>query len=166
MRTRLGARIAVVMVTAVMMLTAVSTASAANIGQEGCTPGFWKNNPGAWEEYSPTQTVRSVFSAAPAPDADDTLMEALQGGGGAVHILLRASVASFLNAAHEGIGYPYRRYAEPGMLHEQIQAALASGDRARMLALADWLDETNNLGCPLKADEATEKKGKPKKKGK
>jgi hypothetical protein len=162
MRFRFGARVVVVLAFAAMMLTAVSAASAANIGEQGCSPGFWKNNPGAWEEYSPTQTVSSVFSAAPAPDADDTLMEALQGGGGEVHILLRASVAAFLNAAHEGIGYPYRRFAEPGMLHAQIQAALRSGDRARMLALAGWLDATNNLGCPLKADEAGHKKGKKK----
>jgi hypothetical protein len=166
MRSRFAARVVVVLATAVMMLTAASTGSAVNIGDEGCTPGFWKNNPGAWEGYSPTQTVSSVFSAAPAPDADDTLMEALQGGGGAVHILLRASVAAFLNAEHEGIGYPYRRFAEPGMLHAKIQAALASGDRATMLELASWLDAANNLGCPLKADEATQKAGKKQKTGK
>jgi hypothetical protein len=158
--TRFGARLVVVLAIAVMMLTAVSTGSATNSGKQGCSPGFWKNNPGAWEGYSPTQKVSSIFSAAPAPDANDTLMQALQGGGGSVHILLRAGVAAFLNAEHEGVGYPYRRYAEPGLLHYYIQAALKSGNSQRMLDLAGVLDKANNLGCPLKADEATKKKGK------
>jgi hypothetical protein len=165
MTVRNGTRLAVVLAIAVMMLTAVATGSATNAGKQGCTPGFWKQNPGQWQGYTPTQKVSSVFSAAPAPYANWTLMDALQGGGGpgvggATQILLRASVAAFLNAEHEGVGYPYRRYADPGRMHYYIQAALRSGNRDQMLVLADVLDKANNLGCPLKADEATKKKTK------
>ena len=78
MQSRFGARVVVVLAIAVMMLTAVSTGSATNSGKQGCTPGFWKNNPGAWQGYVPTQKVSSLFSAAPTPDANDTLMQALQ----------------------------------------------------------------------------------------
>jgi hypothetical protein len=153
-------RVAVAVGAVAFGLVAATSAPATKISNNGCTPGFWKNNPGQWDGYSPSQKVKTVFSAAPAPDRNDTLMEALQGGGGATHILLRASVAAFLNAEHEGVGYPFRRYANPGFLHVHIQGALRSGDRERMLDLAEVLDDANNLGCPLKADEATKKKGK------
>jgi hypothetical protein len=58
-------------------------------------------------------------------------------------------VAAFLNAAHEGLGYPYRRFEEPGNMWAAIDAALASGDRATMINLAAVFDAANNLGCPL-----------------
>ena len=31
-------------------------AGAVNIGNEGCTPGYWKNHQDNWEEYKPTDT--------------------------------------------------------------------------------------------------------------
>jgi len=64
-------------------------------------------------------------------------------------LLLHHAVAAYLNAAHEGLGYPYRRFGEPGDLRDAINSALASGDRATMLELKDKLDAANNLGCPL-----------------
>ena len=138
------------------------SASAVRIGDdEGCTPGFWKNNPGAWEEYSPNQTLGSVFviPAEFSELADDTLLEALSYGGGSSDIdkartLLRQAVAAVLNAAHEGIGYPYRRDAAPLMIISSVNAALASGNTTTMENLKDTLAEANELGCPLSADEA------------
>ena len=62
---------------------------------------------------------------------------------------MRASVAAYLNAAHEGVGYPLRRFDEPGEMKNMINTALASGSRAQMLDLAKKLDMYNNLGCPL-----------------
>ncbi len=50
-----------------------------------------------------------------------------------------------LNAAHDGLGYPLRR----GQIIRSVNAALASGDRTRILELARELDRMNNLGCPL-----------------
>ncbi len=89
---------------------------------------------------------------------DLSLKEALAGGGGkgvagAELILARAATAAFLNAAHEGVGYPWRRYAE-GLdgrppLVQTVNTALRSGDRDTMLTLAQKLDADNNLGCPL-----------------
>ena len=143
-------------------LLSVPSASAVNIGDEGCTPGFWKNHPTIWEEYTPATTVGSVwnFGAAPAEVAayaNTTFLDALEAGGGsglegATKILMRASVAAYLNAAHEGVGYPFRRLTappEPGGMQPLIDAALASGDRDQMLALATLLDNTNNLGSPF-----------------
>ena len=83
-----------------------------------------------------------------------TFLDALQGGGGpglngAVKILLRAAVAADLNAAHEDVGYPYRRLQDPFRIQSQVNAALHSLDRQTMLDLAAVLDAANNLGCPL-----------------
>jgi hypothetical protein len=81
---------------------------------------------------------------------DTTLLDALSlrggpGTRGAAEILLRAAVASLLNAAHPDIDYP-RTTAE---IIADVNAALASLDRATILALARELDADNNLGCPL-----------------
>jgi hypothetical protein len=133
-------------------------AAAVNIGNEGCTPGYWKNHTTNWEEYSSGTLVGSVFDFSGAPSAvaayaDTTFEEALRlkGGSGldgATQILLRAAVAATLNAAHEGLGYPLRRGGADGIF-AQVNAALASGDRQTMLDLARYLDSLNNLGCPL-----------------
>ncbi|WP_109474231.1 hypothetical protein [Ornithinimicrobium cavernae] len=143
---------------AALTVSLVPSAMAENIGHEGCTPGYWKNHTDNWEETSPSMTVGNLYSAAPASVSGSTLASALNGGGGpgvdgAASILARASVASWLNAAHEGLGFPWRRY-EAGLdgrtaLVAAVNAAFASSDRATMLALADTLDADNNLGCPL-----------------
>lgn len=123
-------------------------------GTEGCTPGYWKNHTRSWSGtgYSPSQTVVSVFSGASAfPSlAGQTLLQALQGGGGpgtlgAAKILLRAATAALLNAASSGVDYP-RTSAQ---IISDVNAALASNNRDTMLALASALDRDNNLGCPL-----------------
>lgn len=133
-------------------------AQANRIGNEGCTPGYWKNHQNNWEEYAPSTVVGNVFhfSDAPAPVAayaGKTFVQALRlkggpGLDGATQTLLRAAVAATLNAAHEGLGYPLRRFVDGGIV-DQVNAALASGDRQEMLELAAYLDQLNNLGCPL-----------------
>jgi hypothetical protein len=130
---------------------------------EGCTPGFWKNHTSVWQEYSPNQTIGSVFAGAPEPYASMTLLQGLnlQGGGGvagAQEILLRAAVAALLNAAYdsadgEHLQFPWRRNdvgvnGEPPLI-PTVNAALTSGSRSTILALATSLDAANNLGCPL-----------------
>jgi hypothetical protein len=122
-------------------------------GNEGCTPGFWKQPQhfDSWVGFSPDQTLESVFDVPDSLGYDNTtLVQALsfQGGpdtAGASRILLRAAVASLLNASSPGVDYP-RTTSE---VIADVNAALASGDRATMLALASELDADNNLGCPL-----------------
>jgi hypothetical protein len=120
----------------------------------GCGSGYWKNHTESWAGtgYSPGQTIGSVFSGASAfPSlASQSLLEALQGGGGpgtagGAKILLRAAVAALLNAANSAVNYP-RTTAE---ILADVNAALTSNDRAAMLQLATALDVDNNLACPL-----------------
>jgi hypothetical protein len=122
-------------------------------GEEGCTPGFWKQpqHLDEWVGFSPSQTLESVFDVPDAFGLDDvTLLAALDFEGGsttadAAEVLLRQAVAAILNAASPDVDYPLT-VAE---IIAQVNAALASGDRATILALAEELDTFNNLFCPL-----------------
>jgi hypothetical protein len=81
---------------------------------------------------------------------NSTLLQALQFGGGpdvtgAAQILLRAAVAALLNSTNSTVDYQLTT-AE---LIAQVNAALATGDRDKILALATKLDQYNNAGCPL-----------------
>lgn len=131
-------------------LTAVmSPALAWDRGTEGCTPGYWKNHPEAWSGYSPHQTVGAVFEHEDGSLSNATLIEALgfNGGSGVVgaeRILLRASIASMLNAASD-IDYGYGA----ARVINTTDRALLSDSRPRILRLAAEFDRLNNRGCPL-----------------
>ncbi len=142
-------------------------ASATNIGNEGCTLGYWKNHTADWEEYTTSTRLDTifVFPASLSTLADDTLLEALNYGGGSgivgkAQILLRQAAAAVLNAAHESVGYPLRRDSAPGMIRSTVNAALASGSESTMTDLAETYDDANNLGCPLSGENTTSKKNK------
>ena len=141
------------------LFAAASPASAVEIGREGCTPGYWKTHTDNWEEAQPTTLFSDRFSDGTSGWlVGKTLLDTLnaQGGpgvAGAEQILSRAATAAYLNAAHEGLGFPWRRFStgldgRPPLV-ATVVAALESGDRATMLALATRLDADNNLGCPL-----------------
>jgi hypothetical protein len=133
--------------------TSSTTSTTTPPGEEGCTPGFWKQpqHLDAWVIYSPDQTLESVFDVPDAFGLDDvTLLAALDFAGGpttadAAEVLLRQAVAALLNAASPDVDYPLTE-AE---IIAQVNAALATGDRATILALAEQLDTFNNLFCPL-----------------
>jgi hypothetical protein len=138
---------------------AIPAAQATNIGYEGCTPGYWKNHTDNWQEMKTDRLYGVVFtSSATSGVAGLTFLQALQAKGGpgidgAAQILARASAAAYLNAAHEGLGYPWRRFHtgkdDRPALVATVNAAFDSGSREAMLELASRLDTDNNLGCPL-----------------
>jgi hypothetical protein len=133
--------------------TSSTTSTTTPPGQEGCTPGFWKQpqHLDAWVTYSPGQTLESVFDVPDAFGLDNvTLLAALDFEGGpttadAAEVLLRQAVAALLNAASPDVDYPLTE----AQIIAAVNAALASGDRATILALAEQLDTFNNLFCPL-----------------
>ena len=139
-----------------MMLA--TPAYATGTGYEGCTPGYWKNHTTNWQEAEPSDLLSSIYSQARANVAGLTLEEALAGSGGpgadgAAVILARAATAAWLNAAHDGLGYPWQRNATSPQgnppLVATVNAAFLTGSRSAMLELATQLDSDNNLGCPL-----------------
>ena len=92
----------------------------------------------------------SIGASAFPSQAANSLLQALQGGGGpglegGARILLRAAVAALLNAAHPDVDYP-RTTAQ---ILADVNSALTSGNRNTMLNLATALDNDNNIGCPL-----------------
>jgi hypothetical protein len=121
----------------------------------GCTPGFWKNHPDVWQDFSAEDTLSAagfVFPASLSGFGDDTLLEALGYGGGpgaegAARILLRAAVASLLNADHDDVNFAM---TEADVI-AAVNAALATEDRGAMLQLASELDDLNNTGCSIDA---------------
>jgi hypothetical protein len=123
------------------------------LGEEGCTPGFWKNHPARWAAtgFSQGQTLESVFNVPDAFGVDNaTLLAALSFSGGpaladAARLLLHHAVAALLNASHPGVDYP----RTAASIISDVNAALASGSRSTMLALKNALDRDNNSGCPL-----------------
>jgi hypothetical protein len=146
---------------------ALAVPASANIvgDTQGCTPGYWKNHTESWQENtppddmpSPDAPVSSIFSGATPVTGNQTLTAALAGGGGpgtagAEKILMRAAVAAYLNAASNDLAFPWRRFSRgidgrPGLVNA-VNSAIASNNRATMIALATRLDDDNNLGCPL-----------------
>jgi len=125
-------------------------------GDEGCTPGYWKNHTDSWPPtgYSPSTQVASVFSQASGYPSlgPATLLQALSFQGGptiddAAANLLRAAVAGLLDASHPGVDYP----RSAASLIADVNAALASRNRDTILGLASAIDADNNGngGCPL-----------------
>jgi hypothetical protein len=123
-------------------------------GNQGCTPGFWKNHTDLWHTYTSGQTVDSVFTVPGSLStlADDSLLDALKYGGGPgttgmARNLLRAAVAALLNAEDPDVAYPM----STADIIAQVNAALASENRGTMETLKNTLDANNNLGCSIDA---------------
>ena len=159
--------IATAVLTGVVSVGALAVPASANVvgDSQGCTPGYWKNHTETWQQNtppddmpSPDALVSSVFGSATSVTANQTLVEALDGGGGpgaagAEKILMRAAVAAYLNAASDDLEFPWRRFSRgvdgrPGLVNA-VDSAIASGNRSTMINLASRLDDDNNLGCPL-----------------
>jgi hypothetical protein len=124
-------------------------------GGEGCTPGYWKakSHLDSWAgtAYTTGQTVGSVFANSALYGLNGyTLLQGLSFQGGstvaqAAEILLRASIAAVLNASHPDVDYAM----SAADIVSDVNAALASGDRATILNLAVTLDFENNRGCTI-----------------
>lgn len=153
-------KIALIALVAVFATLSVApTAQAVGTGQQGCTPGYWKNHTDNWQEAAPGDMFASRYTSAAYGAETRTMLESLQGGGGpglpgAAKILARAATAAWLNAAHDDVGFPWRRVGagedgRPGLVGA-VNAAFDSGSRSTMLELATRLDNDNNLAeCPL-----------------
>jgi hypothetical protein len=118
-------------------------------GNEGCTPGYWKNHTSAWDVYSPSTTLGQVFTNT-GTLSSRTFAQALAFGGGssltaAKQILLRAAVAALLNAVDGDVDYSLSGQ----QVITRVNRALASNNRSTILNLANNLDTRNNAGCPL-----------------
>lgn len=120
------------------------------IVENGCSPGYWKNTRAAWVGYAKTDLLSGLFTGLPAAIGNATLAQAIDFGGGsglegALRNLMRQTVPALLNAAHADVTYPKTE----AQIKAAVQAAINSGNRSTILALAGELDGYNNLGCPI-----------------
>jgi len=122
---------------------------------QGCTPGYYKNHVKtvSWAGIDPNSKVNTVFGGAYLDPglAGSALLQALRFRGGATlegkqEILLRASVAAYINASNPAVTYPLN----PGQVVTLVNLALNSTDGDFVVSTASQLDSFNNLGCPLK----------------
>lgn len=135
--------------TVVLLLLALPMATTAHLGQEGCTPGFWKNHLSAWPApYTPDMNFDDVFQDPvfnPGVvfdffNPDLTLLQALQQGGGGKARLGRHAVAALLNAhsgSYDDVNYPlYTSDVIGQVLYHPVNKA------------ADLLETYNEYGAP------------------
>ncbi len=122
-------------------------------GDDGCTPGYWKNHAGpdshsrggqrrasSWQGYDPNDSFDATFGVASS--FGGTLIQALIRGGGGENALGRHAVAALLNAAHGTVIFFYTEAEVIGI----VQDAYSSGDFG---AAKDLLATQNEMGCPL-----------------
>ncbi len=122
-------------------------------GDEGCTPGYWKQDQhfGNWPVNPYSYTFGEAFAVAcglmsyPARSPDDDLgdicdillLDALSLRGGGVNALSRHAAAGWLNAT-TSVLYPWST--------AEVEAAFMAGNK-------DVLEDANESYCPLGRDE-------------
>lgn len=129
-------------------------------GDEGLTPGFWKNHPELWEVYSPGQKWTSVFAdpitidmGKKTENLDPTLLEVLGAKGGVnegenvYDALARHAVAAILNAAHTDVDYPI----STASIVSQVDSVIDNGVNTDAEPLKDTLEGYNQLGGGIDA---------------
>ena len=104
-------------------------------GNEGLTPGFWKNHLDMWPVAPDAYYFDDVFGVGPHV----TLLDALSLSGSIDDALARHAVAAVLNAAHPDISYP----ASVGAIISAVGTYWGTADAEW---LKDILDSFNNLG--------------------
>jgi hypothetical protein len=105
------------------------------VGNEGCTPGYWKNHEEDWPAtgLGPNDDFDTTFGVD-LFDPDITLFEAVWAKGGHENRLARHGTAALLNALHPGV----EAYYTP----DEVIAMVQSGQ-------TDALETANELGCPM-----------------
>lgn len=128
-------------------------------GEEGLTPGYWKNHSDSWESFDPDTSFSELFGvdisigSGKKAAEEPSLMEALNGNGGGVTALARQAAAAILNASNPDIAYPLSIKE----IQDTVTAALEAGDPDIIEEVKDILDEFNNLGCPQDKEQDKEK---------
>lgn len=129
-------------------------------GDEGLTPGFWKNHVDLWIGFSSDDTFFDVFgveitinSGKKDEITGPTLLEALSAKGGVnenkgvYDALARHAVAALLNAEHPDVEYPMMKQA----IIDAVAEAIGNTDQTDAGPLKNMLDAYNNLGGGIDA---------------
>lgn len=113
-------------------------------GDDGCTPGYWKQSHhfDSWPlPYTPDTPFGSVFEDA---FPGKTLLEVLWTGGGGKRALGRHSVAALLNAASGDVDYPISTQDVIDSFNE-----VYPGIKRDYNEIKDGFADANEKFCPL-----------------
>jgi len=110
-------------------------------GDEGCTPGYWKQ-PHHYDSYPAPYTPFTLFSSAFGVGPNITLAQAAGTGGGGEKALLRHATAALLNAASGDVAYAFSVSA----VIDLVKEAYSTGDYE---TVKNILAAENEKGCPL-----------------
>jgi hypothetical protein len=112
---------------------------------QGCTPGYWKQQQhfDSWMVFGPEDMFSAVFGNDAFPGM--TLLQVLKQGGGGIKALGRHAVAALLNAASPGVSSD--RTTE--QVIDMFNTAYTSGDEENIENFKNFLNDSNEQGCPL-----------------
>lgn len=126
------------------------------LGNEGCTPGYWKQDQhfGNWAPAVPTGTNATkffdVFNVCDQSNnncnyqglpANLTLLEALKLQGGGFSSLARHAAAAYLSASSKDVEY--------GLTKNAVITGVINAFKTGNLAIKAQLEEANEKYCPL-----------------
>jgi hypothetical protein len=119
-------------------------------GNEGCTPGYWKQEQhfDSWVGYTTGQSFESIVGRNVFANSDPSMLTVLGLNGGGLNALSRHTAAALLNAAAgSGVNYAYTT----AQIIAGFQAAFDSGNANTIEAQKNLFDAANNGvgGCPL-----------------
>lgn len=158
-------------------------ASAVTVGEgEGCTPGFFKNNTGAWAENAdrtgpfidPDSDLNDIQYVdengpdlppdappylapsfnLPEPWASTSMLEALNLRGGPGVEGKINNLLRIATASYLNAAVEIDFPLTRVQIVTAVNAAVASGDQSVIVALQETYDDLNNEECPLRADES------------
>jgi hypothetical protein len=111
-------------------------------GDQGCTPGYWKQPQHAYAWPIANMDFDDAFGLVGNPTGSNTLLSALGANGGGVNALMRHAAAALLNAYSDGVNY--------ALIVDQVKTtvhqAFASGNYE---GAKDALAALNDRYCPL-----------------
>ena len=118
-------------------------------GEQGCTPGYWRNHTDRWAGVASSDDFDATFGVQ-AFDPNISLDTAVNLGGGGLHALARHGTAALLNA-HGGVantddGATVAYPLQPARVIKLVRSAIANDSLETTAAL---LAKYNELGCPL-----------------
>lgn len=128
-----------------------------NPGDQGCTPGYWRNHANRWLTLTPADSFDSTFGVSSGLGASYTLGQAIWAQGGGIFALARHATAALLNAYGgvpnaDGTTVAYAYSA--AQVIAMVKAAIDSNDPAQIESTKDLLAAANEAGCPLSGTSA------------
>lgn len=126
-------------------------------GNQGCTPGYWRNHADRWTGVAPTDEFDATFDVISGLGSTYTLGHAIWAQGGGILALARHATAALLNAYggvpnQDGTTVEYQ-YSGAQVL-AMVKVAIDSGDAATIESTKDLLAAANEAGCPLSGTRA------------